>query len=69
MKGLRLPAPDAQAVLGQTRISTTLEVYTDSADEAKRDAITRLHGLLDNGQYSAAATEDGIHKSGLNDHE
>ena len=39
----RAPARDAQAILGHTRISTTLEIYTDTADEAKRDALTRLH--------------------------
>ena len=45
-----MPARDAQAILGHTRISTTLEIYTDSADEAQRDALRRLDGLLDTDQ-------------------
>jgi hypothetical protein len=32
------------------RISTTLEIYTDTADEAKRDALARLHGLFSRSQ-------------------
>ena len=47
LKDLHVPARDAQAILGHTRISTTLEIYTDSADEAQRDALRRLDGLLD----------------------
>jgi integrase len=47
LKDLRVPARDAQTILGHTRISTTLEIYTDTDDEARRDALTRLHGLLD----------------------
>jgi integrase len=37
----------AQTILGHTRISTTLEIYTDTDEHARRDALTRLHGLLD----------------------
>jgi integrase len=47
LKDLHVPARDAQAILRHTRISTTLEIYTDSADEAQRDALRRLDGLLD----------------------
>jgi hypothetical protein len=36
--------------IGHTRISTTLEIYTDTDESARRDALTRLHGLLDQGQ-------------------
>jgi hypothetical protein len=43
----RRPARDAQTILGHTRISTTLEIYTDTDEQARRDALTRLHGLLD----------------------
>ena len=32
------------------RISTTLEIYTDTDEQARREALTRLHGLLDQGQ-------------------
>src|SRR5215813_2811721 len=44
LKDLGVPARDAQTILGHTRISTTLEIYTD--DEARRDALTRLQSLL-----------------------
>jgi integrase len=47
LKDLRVPARDAQAILGHARISTTLEVYTNVDEHARRDALTRLHGLLD----------------------
>ena len=30
---------------GHTRISTTLEIYTDTDEQASRDALTRLHRL------------------------
>jgi len=50
LKDLHVPARDAQAILGHTRITTTLEIYTDTADDAKRDALTRLQGLLDERQ-------------------
>jgi integrase len=50
LKDLRIPVRDAQAILGHARISTTLEIYTDTDDQARREALTRLHGLLDDGQ-------------------
>jgi hypothetical protein len=34
---------------GACRISTTLEIYTDTDEEAPRDALNRLQGLLDQG--------------------
>jgi integrase len=43
---LKTPARDGQAILGHTRISTTLEIYTDVDDQARMDALTRLHQLL-----------------------
>jgi integrase len=68
LKDLRVPARDAQAILGHTRISTTLEIYTDTADEAKRDALTRLHDLFDGAQQAPTATEDS-YKPGPGDQE
>ena len=50
LKDLDVPARDAQTILGHTRISTTLEIYTDTSDPAQRDALSRLHGLLDKAQ-------------------
>jgi hypothetical protein len=40
-----LQARDCTRVLLDRR-STTLEIYTDTDDQARRDALTRLHGLL-----------------------
>ena len=45
-----VPARDARTILGHTGISATLEIYTDTGEQARRDALTRLHGLLDRGQ-------------------
>jgi integrase len=50
LKDLGVPGRDAQTILGHTRISTTLEIYTDTDEQARRDALTRLHGLLNDGQ-------------------
>jgi integrase len=50
LKDLHVPARDAQAILGHTRVSTTLEIYTNVDEQARREALTRLHGLLDEGQ-------------------
>jgi hypothetical protein len=50
LKDLKVPVRDAQTILGHTRISTTLEIYTLTDEPARRDALTRLHGLLDQGQ-------------------
>lgn len=47
LKDLHVPPRDAQTILGHTRISTTMEIYTHTDEEASRDALTRLHGLLD----------------------
>ena len=46
LKVLGFPARDAQIILGHSRLTVTLEVYTHTDDEAKLDALTRLHGLL-----------------------
>jgi len=50
LKDLGVPARDAQTILGHTRISTTLEIYSDPA---QRDALSRLRGLLDEAQDCA----------------
>jgi integrase len=50
LKDLGVPARDAQTILGHTRIGTTLEIYTDTDEQARRDTLTRLRGLLDQAQ-------------------
>ena len=50
LKDLGGPARDAQTILRHARISATLEIYTDTDEHARRDALTRLHGLRDQGQ-------------------
>ena len=47
LKTLNVQTRDAQAILGHARISTTLDIYTDVDDQARMDALTRLHQLLD----------------------
>jgi integrase len=47
LKDLDVPARDAQTILGHTRISTTLEIYTDTDEQARHQALTRLHDLFD----------------------
>lgn len=59
LKDLGVPARDAQTILGHTRISTTLEIYTDTGDPAQRDALSRLHGLLDEAHDRSVATGNG----------
>jgi integrase len=46
LKVLGVPARDAQIILGHSRPAVTLEIYTHADDEAKLDALTRLHGLF-----------------------
>jgi integrase len=41
-----VPAKDAQAILGHSRISTTLVIYTYADEEARRNALTQLHELF-----------------------
>jgi integrase len=67
LKTLDVPARDAQAVLGHSRISTTQEIYTDVDAVARRDALTKLHGVLaqddperpaaTNGSYNPTETD------------
>jgi integrase len=46
LKDLRVPIKDAQAILGHSRISTPLEIYTYADEEARRKAVTQLHDLF-----------------------
>ena len=50
LKDLHVPPRVAQVILGHARISTTPEIYTDAGDPAQLDALTRLHGLLDDAE-------------------
>jgi len=50
LKDLGVPARDVQVILGHARISTTLEIYTDTDEQARRDALTKLHDLFDQAQ-------------------
>jgi integrase len=40
LRDLGVPARDAQTIPGHTRISATLEIYTDTGEQAHRDALT-----------------------------
>jgi integrase len=47
LKVLDVPARDAMAILGHSRITVTLEIYTDSDEAAHRAALDRLSKLLE----------------------
>ena len=50
LKDLHAPARDAQAILGHSRVSTTLEVYTNVDEKARRDALTACMACLTSGK-------------------
>ena len=50
---------DAQAQLGHSKMSTTLEVYTIPIEEKRRDVIEKLDVLVTNGD------ELGVKEQGL----
>ncbi|MGQ0466098.1 MAG: hypothetical protein ACT4QG_12325 [Sporichthyaceae bacterium] len=46
LKDLGVPARDAMSILGHSRITMTLEIYTASGDEAHRTALDRVSEAL-----------------------
>ena len=46
LKDLGVPARDAMSILGHSRISMTLEIYTASGDAAHRAALDRVSDAL-----------------------
>jgi integrase len=50
LKDLGVPARDTQLILGHSQLAVTLEVYTHADDDAKLEALMRLHGLLGEAQ-------------------
>ena len=60
-----MPARDAQTILGHTRISTTLEIYPDTDEAARREALTKLHDLLDDQENEPVATGSGYSRAVL----
>jgi hypothetical protein len=46
LKKLGVPARDAMVILGHSRISVTLEIYTHVDEESRRDAVGRIDRLL-----------------------
>jgi integrase len=47
LKNLRVPARDAQLILGHARMAITLDIYTYEDREAQRQALTKLSDVLD----------------------
>jgi integrase len=46
LKNLQVPARDAQLILGHSRLSVTLEIYTHEDRQGQRDALGRISEAL-----------------------
>jgi integrase len=46
LKTLKVPARDAQLILGHSRLAVTLEVYSHEDKQASRDALTKISHIL-----------------------
>lgn len=49
LKNLKVPARDAQLILGHSRLAVTLEIYTYEDRQAQRDALSRISDALRGG--------------------
>ena len=57
---LRVPARDAQLILGHSRLAVTLEIYTHEDRQAQRDALGRISEALGHtSELPAADEKDG----------
>jgi integrase len=54
LKGLGVPARDAQIILGHAHISTTQQIYTHVDEVARREALSKLNRLLEGRSLSSA---------------
>jgi integrase len=57
LKNLRVPARDAQIILGHSRLAITLEIYTHEDRQAHRDALGRISEALGHGDELPPADE------------
>jgi integrase len=57
LKSIGVPPRDAMAILGHSRYSVTMEIYTDSGEDAHRDALDKLSGILNGAVATHVATE------------
>ena len=46
LKNLRIPARDAQLILGHSRLAVTLEIYSHEDKQAHRDALGKISDAL-----------------------
>ncbi len=46
LKNLRVPARDAQIILGHSRLAITLEIYTHKDRQAHRDGLKKISDAL-----------------------
>jgi hypothetical protein len=57
LKSVGVTPRDAMAILGHSRYAVTMEIYTDSEEDAHRDALDKLSGILNGTVATHAATE------------
>jgi integrase len=57
LKSLGVPPRDAMAILGHSRYSVTMEIYTDSGEDTHRDALDKLSTILSGAVATPVATE------------
>jgi len=46
LKNLKVPARDAQLIVGHSRLAVTLDIYTHEDRQAQRDALSRISDAL-----------------------
>ena len=52
LKSFRVPARDAQIILGHSRLAITLEIYTHEDRQAQREALAKISDVLGPGMNS-----------------
>ena len=51
LKNLRVPARDAQLILGHSRLAVTLEIYTHEDRQAQHEALSKVSAALGHDEH------------------